>query len=110
MLGCDSNAPTLSCACFCECNSQQPRTKWGSDALLHHSDPGIPPDEATPDGTNSLYCFNFLTQRGQENLDACCFSKIKCNPEQRLVGSLKWKALEDGNSGLRTAVVCANSW
>src|SRR6266446_10375859 len=29
MLGCDSNAPTLSCACFCECNSHQPRTKMG---------------------------------------------------------------------------------
>src|SRR5260370_479579 len=29
MLGCGSNAPTLSCACFCECNSQQPRTKMG---------------------------------------------------------------------------------
>jgi copper transport protein len=35
----------------------------GSDALLHHFDRGIPPDEATPDGNNSLYCFNFLTQR-----------------------------------------------
>jgi hypothetical protein len=23
MLGCGSNAPTSSCACFCECNSQQ---------------------------------------------------------------------------------------
>jgi hypothetical protein len=33
------------------------------DALLHHSDRGTPPDEATPDGNNSLYCFNFLTQR-----------------------------------------------
>ena len=34
------------------------------DALLHHSDRGRPPEEATPDGNNSLYCFNFLTQRG----------------------------------------------
>jgi len=34
------------------------------DALPHHSDRGTPPDEATPDGNNSLYCFNFLTQRG----------------------------------------------
>ena len=33
------------------------------DALLHHSDRGKPPDEATPDGNNSLYCFNFLTKR-----------------------------------------------
>ena len=29
--------------------------------LLRHSDRG--PDEATPDGNNFLYCFNFLTQR-----------------------------------------------
>jgi hypothetical protein len=32
-LGCGSNAPTLSCACFCECNSQQPRTKMGRSAM-----------------------------------------------------------------------------
>jgi hypothetical protein len=32
------------------------------DALLHVSDHGTPPDEATPDGTIP-YCFNFLTQR-----------------------------------------------
>jgi MFS family permease len=65
MLGCGSNAPALSCACFCECNSQQPRNKNGEvrDALLHQSDRGTPPDEATPDGNDSLYCFNFLTQR-----------------------------------------------
>jgi hypothetical protein len=31
--------------------------------LLHHSDRGKPPDEATPEGNNSLYCFNFLTKR-----------------------------------------------
>jgi hypothetical protein len=42
-------------------NSQE--QKWVSDAPLHHSDPGTPPDEAMPDGNNSLYCFNFLTQR-----------------------------------------------
>src|SRR5437016_7486263 len=48
----------LSCACFCECNSQPPRTKMGevSDVPIA--------DEATPDGNDSLYCFNFLTQRG----------------------------------------------
>jgi hypothetical protein len=34
------------------------------DALLHQSDRGTPPDEATPDGNNPLYCFNFLTKRG----------------------------------------------
>jgi hypothetical protein len=28
-----------------------------------HSDRGTPPDKATPGGNNSLYCFNFLTQR-----------------------------------------------
>ena len=35
---------TLSCACFCECSSQQSRTKNGKvrDALLHHSDRGTP--------------------------------------------------------------------
>ena len=56
----------LSCACFCECDSRRSRTKNGEvrDALLHHSDRGTPPVEATPDGNNSLYCFNFLTQRG----------------------------------------------
>ena len=56
----------LSCACFCEFDSRQSRTKNGEvlDALLHHSDRGTPPVEATPDGNNSLYCFNFLTQRG----------------------------------------------
>jgi hypothetical protein len=32
------------------------------DALLHVSDHGTPPDEATPDGTIP-YRFNFLTQR-----------------------------------------------
>ncbi len=39
------------------------------DALLHHSDRGPPPDEATPDWDNSpsFYCFNFLTQRDREN-------------------------------------------
>jgi hypothetical protein len=37
------------------------------DALLHHSDRGTAPDEATPDGSNSLYCFNFLTQRETSN-------------------------------------------
>jgi hypothetical protein len=31
--GCGSSAPTLSCACFCECNSQQPRTKMGKSAM-----------------------------------------------------------------------------
>ena len=33
-------------------------------------DRGAPPDEATPDGNNSLYCFNFLTQRGRRRLGA----------------------------------------
>ena len=37
--------------------------------LLHHSDRGTPPDEATPDGNNSLYRFNFLTQRDYAELD-----------------------------------------
>jgi hypothetical protein len=32
------------------------------EALLHVSDHGTPPDEATPDGTIP-YRFNFLTQR-----------------------------------------------
>jgi hypothetical protein len=27
------------------------------------SDRGTPPDEAIPDGNDSPYCFNFLTQR-----------------------------------------------
>jgi hypothetical protein len=41
------------------------------DALLHVSDHGTPPDEATPDGTIP-YCFNFLTQRGpHEHMAAC---------------------------------------
>jgi hypothetical protein len=31
------------------------------DALLHQSDRGTPPDEATP--KDSFYCLNFLTQR-----------------------------------------------
>ncbi len=31
--GCGSNAPTLSCACFCECNLQQPKTKMGRSAM-----------------------------------------------------------------------------
>src|SRR5438552_4189919 len=34
------------------------------DALLHHSDRGTPPDEATPDGNNSSTASIFLTQRG----------------------------------------------
>src|SRR6516165_10035506 len=43
-----------------------------SDAEHH---PGLPPDEATPDGNNSLYCFNFLTQR-RPTVDATrvCFT------------------------------------
>src|SRR5260370_11074673 len=63
MLGCGSNAPTLSYACSCECNSQQPRTKMERSA--------IPTDEATPSGNDSLYRFNFLTQR-ERRLDAAC--------------------------------------
>jgi len=35
------------------------------DALPHHSDRGTPPDEATPDGNNSLYCFNFFDPTGE---------------------------------------------
>src|SRR5689334_22048257 len=27
------DAPTLGCACFCGCNSQQPRTKMGRSAM-----------------------------------------------------------------------------
>jgi hypothetical protein len=66
MLGCDSNAPTLSAApVFASVIRNSQEQQWGSDALRHHSDPGTPPDEATPDGNNSLYCFNFLTQRDQ---------------------------------------------
>ena len=50
---------------FCECNSRNSQEqKWEvRDALQRHSDRGTPPDEATPDGNDSLYCFNFLTQR-----------------------------------------------
>jgi hypothetical protein len=33
------------------------------DALLHQSSRGTPPDEAVSGGNDSLYCFNFLTQR-----------------------------------------------
>jgi hypothetical protein len=33
------------------------------DAQLHQSDRGTPPDQAQPDGNDSLYRFNFLTQR-----------------------------------------------
>jgi hypothetical protein len=33
------------------------------DALLHVSDHGTPPDEATPDGTIP-YCFNFFDPTG----------------------------------------------
>src|SRR6266446_1638023 len=65
MLGCGSNAPTLSCACFCECNSQQPRTKMGKRCAAASFRSGTPPDEAMPDGNNSLYRFNFLTQRAR---------------------------------------------
>src|SRR5271157_6573907 len=47
---CGSNAPTLSCACFCECNSQQPRTKMGKRCTAA-SFRCTPSDEATPTGT-----------------------------------------------------------
>jgi hypothetical protein len=33
--------------------------------LLHQSGRGTPPDEAVSGGNDSLYCFNFLTQRGR---------------------------------------------
>src|SRR5260370_22130960 len=63
-LGCGSNPPTLSCACFYECNSIQPRAKLVADARLHHPI-AVPrlPDELPP-GSNkpsSFYCFDFLT-------------------------------------------------
>src|SRR5207244_11360651 len=53
--------PALSCACFCECNSQQPNNRNGEvrDALRHQSGRGTPPDEAMSGGNGSLYCFNF---------------------------------------------------
>jgi hypothetical protein len=31
--------------------------------MLHQSGRGTPPDEAVSGGNDSLYCFNFLTQR-----------------------------------------------
>jgi len=34
------------------------------DPQVHQSDRGTPRDQAEPDGNDSLYRFNFLTQRG----------------------------------------------
>jgi hypothetical protein len=45
-------------------DSQEQKMGRSRDPLLHHSDRGTPPVEATPDGSNSLYCFNFSIQRG----------------------------------------------
>jgi hypothetical protein len=48
----------------------------------------------------------------RKNLHRPLFGKIKCDPINKdLLGApTKWRVLEDGNSGLRTAIVCANSW
>jgi hypothetical protein len=44
---------------------------------LHQSDRGTAPDEATPDGNDSLYCFNFLTQRAAKNIEQTALVAIK---------------------------------
>src|SRR6266404_2082778 len=58
-----TRTPTLSCACYCECNSQQPRTKMGKRCTAASFRSRHTARRSYADGNNSLYCFNFLTQR-----------------------------------------------
>src|SRR5260221_2605387 len=48
MLGCGSNAPTLSCACFCECNWIRPRCVIASVRSRHTARRGYAGRERFP--------------------------------------------------------------
>jgi hypothetical protein len=54
------------------CPAAVPIMRRGCDAQLHQSDRGTPRDQAEPHGNDSLYRFNFLTQRDLTNANPFC--------------------------------------
>jgi len=74
--GCGWNAPTLSSACFCECDSQQPRTKNGEARDIPIA--GTPPTRL---------------RRRDDSLTASIFDQVCCRDTRKGVPVVSVKSV-----------------